>query len=146
MRIFSLCMRHTNEFGTEMKNTHTGLIRIRIRIRIYAYVICEKYAAGTVYKNSQKNFFFCLKNTCIFAYVYIHFQCIFIINLCFYNFSLKKIKILVKNKNTLILNVFIYENSLKKISFRIKIYVFSLLNTFTFNVFLLSTYFFTIFH
>ena len=26
-------MRHKNEFGTQMKNTHTVLIRIRIRIR-----------------------------------------------------------------------------------------------------------------
>ena len=29
----SLCMRHKNEFGTQMKNTHTDLIRIRICIR-----------------------------------------------------------------------------------------------------------------
>ena len=29
----SLCMRHKNEFGTQMKNTHTDLIWIQIRIR-----------------------------------------------------------------------------------------------------------------
>ena len=46
MCMLSLCMRLTNEFGTQMKNTHTDLIRIRIRI--YAYAISEKYAAGTV--------------------------------------------------------------------------------------------------
>ena len=48
MCMFFLCMRLTKEFGTQMKNTHTGLIRIRIRIRIYAYAISEKYAADTV--------------------------------------------------------------------------------------------------
>ena len=44
MCMFSLCMRLTNEFGTQMKNAHTDLIRIRI----YAYAISEKYAAGAV--------------------------------------------------------------------------------------------------
>ena len=29
----SVCMRHKNEFGTQMKNTHTDLLRIRIRIQ-----------------------------------------------------------------------------------------------------------------
>ena len=57
----------------------------------------------------------------------------------FNNFSLKKLKILVENKNTLIVIVFIYENSLKKIYFLLKIYVFSQMNTFTFNVFILVT-------
>ena len=63
MCMFSLCMRLANEFGTEMKNTQTGLIRIRIRIRIriYAYAISEKYAAGTVFK--KKNFFFFLNTS-----------------------------------------------------------------------------------
>ena len=46
----SLCMRHKNEFGTQMKNTHTDLIRIRIRD---AHTRLVKNTLRALYKNPR---------------------------------------------------------------------------------------------
>ena len=102
-------------------------IHLQIRIRFYAYAFVKntlRYCTYTsnvfFYENSLKIIFFRLK-IYVFSQMNTFTFNVFLLSSNFFNnFSLKKIKILDENKNTLIVIVFIYENSLKKNFFLLK--------------------------